>query len=495
MGRLNRPNHAAKWKPRSTPTDQANAVRFLDSKLPTPLLILASGEIFILIANTFVLQQWLVPSVSTSTRIATPLLVGLFCFLSMFGMGVYESRRREGYVGMMLRTAVALFLIALIAVTLLSPLSPQLALMHAVFVYSIGSSFVLLAAWRALFPLLVPEARFRKKILIFGSGDRALRIASRTRRGSDRKTFELLGFLKDLSAFNIDRVSGIGAKVFDLQGTDLVAFCRSLSADELVVALDEAAMEAPSSRRSVIDQLNACRMSGIVVIDAAEFIEREQRRLDLDLLNPAQIALGPSFSMDARRVLIKRVFDICVASLMLLVLWPLMLMTAFAIFLESKGQGSILLRQERVGLRGKPFVQLKFRSMVENAEPDGPTWTRPNDPRITRVGAFIRSTRLDEFPQLFNVVKGEMSFVGPRPERPVFVRQFEEEIPFYAARHLVKPGITGWAQLRFSYGASTKDAKEKLQYDLYYLKRQSIFFDLMIMLQTVEVILVGEGVR
>lgn len=236
-------------------------------------------------------------------------------------------------------------------------------------------------------------------------------------------------------------------------------------------------------------------MSGIVVIEASEFIEREQRRLDIDLLSARQVALGPSFSMDARRVLIKRVFDIFAGVALLLMLWPLMLATALAIFLESKGGGSILLRQERVGLRGRTFVQLKFRSMVENAEPDGPTWTRPNDSRITRVGAFIRSTRLDEFPQLFNVLRGEMSFVGPRPERPIFVRQFEAEIPFYAARHLVKPGITGWAQLRYPYGASAKDAKEKLQYDLYYLKRQSVLFDLVIMLQTVEVILVGEGAR
>jgi sugar transferase (PEP-CTERM system associated) len=470
-------------------------VRFLDSKLPTPLLILATGEFFILVANTLLLQTWLAPAAYGPVRIATPLLVSLFCFLSMFGMGVYESRRREGYVGMMLRTAVALFLIALIALTLLASLSAQLAAMQAVFVYSIGSSFLLLAGWRALFPLLVPETRFRKRILVFGSGDRALRIASRTRRESDQKRFLLIGFARDSAASDGDSVSRVGAATFDLGGTSLLALCHSLSVDELVVALDDSTMDTPDLRHSVIAQLSECRMSGIVVIEASEFIEREQRRLDIDLLSARQVALGPSFSMDARRVLIKRVFDIFAGVALLLMLWPLMLATALAIFLESKGGGSILLRQERVGLRGRTFVQLKFRSMVENAEPDGPTWTRPNDSRITRVGAFIRSTRLDEFPQLFNVLRGEMSFVGPRPERPIFVRQFEAEIPFYAARHLVKPGITGWAQLRYPYGASAKDAKEKLQYDLYYLKRQSVLFDLVIMLQTVEVILVGEGAR
>lgn len=231
-------------------------MRFLDSKLPTPLLILATGEFFILVANTLLLQTWLAPAAYGPVRIATPLLVSLFCFLSMFGMGVYESRRREGYVGMMLRTAVALFLIALIALTLLASLSAQLAAMQTVFVYSIGSSFLLLAGWRALFPLLVPETRFRKRILVFGSGDWALRIASRTRRESDQKRFLLIGFARDSAASDGDSVSRVGAATFDLGGTSLLALCHSLSVDELVVALDDSTMDTPDLRHSVIAQLS-----------------------------------------------------------------------------------------------------------------------------------------------------------------------------------------------------------------------------------------------
>jgi exopolysaccharide biosynthesis polyprenyl glycosylphosphotransferase len=191
---------------------------------------------------------------------------------------------------------------------------------------------------------------------------------------------------------------------------------------------------------------------------------------------------------------VKRAFDVSASALLLFLASPIMLIAAAAIFLESGRP--IVFRQERVGLGGRPFMLLKFRSMRTDAEKDGvPRWAASGDPRVTRVGRFIRRTRIDELPQIFNVLKGEMSFVGPRPERPFFVAQLTEQVPFYGARHTVKPGLTGWAQVRYSYGASVEDAVRKLQYDLYYIKNHSVFLDLLILFGTVRVVVMGEGVR
>ena len=198
--------------------------------------------------------------------------------------------------------------------------------------------------------------------------------------------------------------------------------------------------------------------------------------------------------MSALRGVSKQVFDLIASLSLLLIAWPIMLLTAIAIKLEAPNQ-PVLYRQRRVGRDEKPFNVLKFRSMDMSRGGNEASWTAYNDPRITRIGEFIRKTRLDELPQLFNVLKGDMSFVGPRPEQPVFLDELKEKIPFYDQRHRVKPGITGWAQLCYPYGASVDDAKEKLQYDLYYLKNHSLLLDLIIMLQTVEVVLIGEGAR
>jgi exopolysaccharide biosynthesis polyprenyl glycosylphosphotransferase len=174
--------------------------------------------------------------------------------------------------------------------------------------------------------------------------------------------------------------------------------------------------------------------------------------------------------------------------------WPILLAVALAIKLDSRGP--IFFRQERVGERGRIFTLLKFRTMVQNAEAyTGPVWTVEEDARITRVGGWLRKTRLDEFPQILNVIKGEMSFIGPRPERPHFVAQLQEKIPYYVQRHVIKPGITGWAQVRYSYGATIEDAEEKLQYDLYYVKNMSIFLDMLILLSSIQVVLFGKGAR
>ncbi|RYE52492.1 MAG: TIGR03013 family PEP-CTERM/XrtA system glycosyltransferase, partial [Sphingobacteriales bacterium] len=236
-----------------------------------------------------------------------------------------------------------------------------------------------------------------------------------------------------------------------------------------------------------------CKLAGIPSCDALSFCERELGKIDITLLQPSWMLYSDGFKYSKRRLMAKRLFDLILASAFFAVLWPFMLLTAIAVKLESPGP--ILYHQVRVGLNGRHFRIYKFRSMRQDAEKNGAVWAKKNDSRVTKVGAFIRNTRLDELPQLYNVLAGSMSFVGPRPERPEFVTDLSQQIPFYDTRHKVKPGLMGWAQLKYPYGASVEDAKNKLQYDLYYTKNHSFLMDMLIMIQTVEIILLGKGVH
>lgn len=241
-----------------------------------------------------------------------------------------------------------------------------------------------------------------------------------------------------------------------------------------------------------MDQLLECRIGGVPIMDLAYFYERTKAEVPVDSLKASWLVYGDGFVQGRAREFTKRVFDIVSSSMLLLLGAPVMLLTALAIRMDSVGP--ILYRQERVGLGGQGFMCIKFRSMRTDAEKDGVArWASKNDSRITRVGAFIRKTRIDELPQLFSVLKGEMSMVGPRPERPSFVAQLREQIPFYDLRHTVKPGLTGWAQVRYAYGASLEDARKKHQFDLYYVKNNSLLLDLQVLIETVSVVLFREG--
>jgi len=243
-----------------------------------------------------------------------------------------------------------------------------------------------------------------------------------------------------------------------------------------------------------LSHLLNCRLRGVRILDLPGFYERVTGEVPVDSLKSSWMIYGDGFRQDWGRRFVKRVFDLLAASVLLIVTLPVMAITALAILLESGRP--LIFRQDRVGLGGKEFTVFKFRSMRTDAERDGvPRWATSGDPRITRVGKFIRRTRIDELPQLFNVLRGEMSFVGPRPERAYFVEQLSEKIPFYGARHTVKPGLTGWAQVRYSYGASVEDAVKKLQFDLYYVKNHTLFLDIVILVKTIRVVLKGEGAR
>jgi sugar transferase (PEP-CTERM system associated) len=243
-----------------------------------------------------------------------------------------------------------------------------------------------------------------------------------------------------------------------------------------------------------LNELLTCKLNGIKVTDLSGFFETYKSKVKIDLLRESWFIFGDGFRQNRWRMFVKRTFDILASGLLLFLSFPVMLLTAIAIKLESKGP--VIYRQQRVGLGGKGFDVLKFRSMRTDAEVDGkPQWAKPGDSRVTRVGRFIRLTRIDELPQLLTVLKGEMSLVGPRPERPFFVDQITKQVPFYAARHSVKPGVTGWAQVRHHYGSSIDDASDKLEYDLFYVKNHTLFFDILVLFYSVKVVLTAQGSR
>ena len=265
------------------------------------------------------------------------------------------------------------------------------------------------------------------------------------------------------------------------------SICKDGQVDRIVVALDERRGRFP------FDQLLRCRLKGIRVDDGIAFTEQLVGKLSLENLYPSSLIFSNGFNSSPIFKKIKRYTDIAISILGLAIILPVSLLIAMAIKLDSKGP--IFYKQDRVGEDGEIFNLFKFRSMRIDAEENGPVWAMVDDNRVTRVGGIIRKLRLDEIPQMINVIKGEMSFVGPRPERPFFVEKLTGEIPFYSHRHSIKPGITGWAQLYCPYGASKEDALEKLKYDLYYIKNMSLLMDLTIVLETIKVVLFGKGAR
>lgn len=269
----------------------------------------------------------------------------------------------------------------------------------------------------------------------------------------------------------------------------IVEIARQHNVSEIVLAM----RERRGGSLPLTDLLN-CKLQGIKVTDLSAFYEQYHSKVRIDLLRESWFIFGDGFRQHTARLLVKRVFDILASGALLVLSLPVMLLAAIAIKLESAGP--VIYRQERVGLGGKSFDVLKFRSMCADAEKDGkPQWAQAGDARVTRVGRFMRLTRIDELPQLFTVLAGQMSLVGPRPERPYFVDQLVQQIPFYGARHSVKPGVTGWAQVRHHYGASVDDASDKLQYDLYYVKNHTLFFDILVLFYSVRVVLFAQGSR
>ena len=342
----------------------------------------------------------------------------------------------------------------------------------------------ILISWRTAFVKWLKIDFPEKRVLILGSGELAQKIGQEI-YDEEHKAHSLIGFIDDdpskygLSIVNPGVIGGYG---------DISSLVAAKNIDKVIVALPDRRAKLPMSA------LLACKMKGVAIIEGATFHERFTGKIPLDQLKPSWLVFSDGFKSLNSRKLLKRLLDIVVYVVLFIVTFPLMVVTSLLIKLES--EGPILFSPLRRGENGKEFNIYKFRSMRTNAEEKtGPVWAVSNDDRVTRVGQLIRKLRIDELPQLINVIIGNMSFVGPRPERPFFVDQLKEIIPYYEIRDAVKPGITGWAQIKYPYGASTEDALEKLQFDMYYIKNMHIFFDLMIIFSTVKVVLGRIGSR
>jgi sugar transferase (PEP-CTERM system associated) len=405
---------------------------------------------------------------------------GLAVIIGVTAVGLYHSKQRLGIEGVVVRVGVGI----LIAATLLALLDFALpvGIEGRLWVASCVLTLFLLAVVRIVFSRWLDRDLFQRKVLVYGAGNRAANIL-KLRRRSDRRGFHITAFVPaegDTPLLFDERVT--------LVGGSLAAHAQESGVEEIVVAVDDRRRAFP------IAELLRCKFAGIAVIDLISFLERETGRVKVDLLNPSWLIFSEGFSTSVLSKLAARTLDVAVATVMLVGLLPLTLVAALAIWIEDGSP--VLYRQRRVGFMGKVFTVYKFRSMIKNAEADGKAqWAGTGDQRVTRVGRIFRKLRVDELPQLFNVLRGDMSLVGPRPERPEFVAKLSATIPYYHERHVVKPGLTGWAQLCYPYGSSEQDAMEKLQYDLYYIKHKSVLFDLMVLLQTVEVVFWGKGAR
>jgi sugar transferase (PEP-CTERM system associated) len=461
-------------------------IRLFKHYVPHAVLFLGLLDVALLIAAAEIAYSVRLHQLGSIVEPIVERLPQLFTFAlsletAMIAVGVYGADALQS-----LRRAVARILVAIslgvIFLSVLFFLSPAITFWRSNLFYAMGIAAVSLIVMRILLGKMLGSHVFKRRVVVLGAGPRAARLkALQQQPGS---AFVVVGYVSMSEANRVIPEAITRDAIYNL--ADHVVL---LNASEVVLALEERRNALP------LKDLLRIKTTGVHVNDISTFLERETGRVDLQSVNPSWLIFSDGFS--SGRMLsgvFKRLFDITASLLLLVFAGPVILLTALAVKLESKGPA--FYRQRRVGLYGVGFDCLKLRSMRQDAEINGQAvWAEKDDPRITRIGRFIRKVRIDELPQCWSVLKGEMSFVGPRPERPQFVEDLEQQLPYYAERHMVKPGITGWAQINYPYGASIEDSRQKLEYDLYYAKNYSPFLDLLILLQTIRVVLWPEGAR
>ncbi|ROO33081.1 TIGR03013 family XrtA/PEP-CTERM system glycosyltransferase [Salinisphaera orenii] len=399
-------------------------------------------------------------------------------------MGVYRPQRQNRHVPVLVRVVAAMVMASLVAAFAFYVL-PGLFLGRGILLMALVLSLIGLSIVQLGFYALIDQRSAPWRVLFYGAGHNAAETLAYMRRRSDHSLFNLVGCI--LAPGETPQVD---SQLVLHADCSLAEYARRHRIDEIVVTMDDRRHQFPS------DDLIDCRIAGVNIVDTLTFYERQTGKVKTELLQPSWIIFSHGFRRSFAQDAVKRLLDLAVASVLLAIVWPIMLATAIAILVEDGLRQPVLFRQRRVGLNGGIYWIYKFRSMRTDAETPGVAqWASVDDPRVTRVGFYIRKYRLDELPQLWNVFKGDMSLVGPRPERPEFVDQLADTLPYYRVRECVKPGITGWAQLGYPYGASEEDANGKLQHDLYYVKNRSFFLDLLILMNTVEVVLFRKGGR
>lgn len=461
-------------------------LRIFRHYIPTSLVLLGAAETLILFVSIYVGVSFGFALSSETSSAATSHIWAqslVFCFamlLGMAAMGFYQREQRDGPVSTVIRLGLS-FCVGFGVMAVIYFVTPELFVGVPAFAIALGSSFIGISTCR-LVCLAQTDADCTKRVLVMGVGERAHQIQN-LRRASDKVGITIVGFL-DVGA---DEQIVESEKILTKSGS-LLELVEKYAIDEIVVATDDRRKGLP------LEDMLECKMHGAKILQAPDFYERQLGKIRLDSVHPGTMVFSEGFTQAVLRRTEKRIADVVISAMLLLVTLPVSVLVAIAVALESRGP--VFYKQERVGLKGKTFTVLKFRSMNVDAEKNGvAVWADNEDPRVTRIGHCLRKFRLDELPQLINVLKGDMSFVGPRPERPQFVDELSDVIPFYQLRHYVKPGLTGWAQVCYPYGASINDSREKLQYDLYYLKNYSLFLDLNVILLTVQVILWGKGAR
>jgi sugar transferase (PEP-CTERM system associated) len=465
-------------------------IRLFKHYVPLPLFLMAVTEAVVLFASmyigTAVRFSWEDPSDFESLGPIFPraLIFTLVMLGIMTAFGLHQRDvKQEGEWGHPVRFAAS-FVVGLVVMLLIFYVVPPLLLGRGAFALVFLLAFVGTALTRLVFVRLFKMDAMRRRVLLLGAGSRTAKIEGLERDEQGQRKFNLVGCLPlTNSDCCLDRT-----RILHDKGS-ILSIAKKHKIDEIVVGVRE--------RRGgglPADQLLECKLAGIEVVDLPSFFERETGQIQVESLNPSWMIFSDGFRRTPLKDVSKRMFDVAASGVLLLLTLPVMLITALLIWLESGSP--VFYHQERVGEYGRIFKVLKFRSMRQDAERDGvPQWAKKQDDRVTRVGRIIRLLRIDELPQVFNVFKGDMSFVGPRPERPFFVEDLTRKISYYPSRHTVKPGITGWAQIRYPYGATVEDAVQKLQYDLYYVKNHTLFLDLIILFQTAQVILFGKGAR
>ncbi|MCJ8292838.1 MAG: TIGR03013 family PEP-CTERM/XrtA system glycosyltransferase [Colwellia sp.] len=403
--------------------------------------------------------------------------------LSALALGLYNSKLRESFRGIFRRMLMCVS-VAFFVATIINPFyGPYHLPIELLAIASLISVF-LISCFR-YFTFKVDFFGFGKRnILVLGAGERASIIEKRMRRDVDRQDFTVHGFIVMVG----DSPEGIKFETRINLTESLVEYSLANEIDEIVVANDERRNNLP------VDELFACKIRGIEITEILDFIERETGQIAVNLIYPSWVIYSNGFASNNHlRNTLDWIFNAVMAVVLLLVTWPIMLIAVLCMKLTEGFNAPVLYRQERVGLDGEPFNIIKFRSMRLDAEKHGAQMASENDSRITKVGRYLRKYRIDELPQIWNVLHGDMGFVGPRPERPQFVQGLIKNLPYYNERHNVKPGLTGWAQLKYPYGATEADSLEKLKYDLYYIKHRSFLLDLLILIRTVEIVLFGKG--
>jgi sugar transferase (PEP-CTERM system associated) len=456
-------------------------IRILNVYYPTRTLVLFLCEA-LLVVGSFLLATVYVAGPDTYIALIyeNGLLkiagIAVLTLLLSYYFDLYEPQRISGRWEIYFRLLLLLSVLSFILAGLVY-FFPEIDIRPNVFV--IGASILALAfvVWRWVYEWILGLSVFRERVYVLGSGERA------------RKVVEVLRARRDAG---MEVVEGEGKGDFNCEldrfAADLRAFCKpTLRIERVIVAMEDRRRSMP------VRELLNLRLRGVVIEDASFVLERLLGKLPLDGLNPSSLIFTHGFNVKSSQQILRRLVSIYVSFIGLTICLPFIPFIILAVRLSSPGP--IFYRQTRVGLRGRPFSVIKFRTMRQDAEEQGAVWAAKNDPRITSLGKFMRITRLDEIPQLWNVLRGEMGFVGPRPERPEFVKWLASEIPFYELRHMIRPGITGWAQVRYKYGASLEETKHKLEYDLYYVKHLSLGLDLLIMFETIKTIILRRGAQ